>query len=170
MNRIIAVVSLLIFTLCGGAQDVFKIKQEVLPSEIIVGTSILSYYDSTPEEFKNAGLAVAKSVFPVDGNCVRITDDKVRCIIIHDNSITAFKGITIGDSVYKLHKLYKNVKFHDNFWYLYFKGNTEIDADKSSAEVIKNNPEDYICISGTIENNRISSLSISDFTYATTGK
>ena len=162
---------LLILVLCGCTQNISEKQQENYPFEVTVGTSKLSYYNSTLEEFEKSGLSIAERAFYLDDSGIIVSKNKVRAIIIKDDSVTAYKGITIGDTVDKLYEMYKNVKVNDGFWYSYFKGNTEIDVlDNEIVEDIKNNPEDYICISGSIKNNIIDFITIGDYTYARTGK
>lgn len=112
MKKIATIVMLISVMMCACSQN--KSVSVSSPHEICVDNRILSYYDDITD-FENAGMkicrSVGESVKSKQSNVFVGKENEICYILIVDNNISTYKGISVGDSeeVIKEKFQYENV-------------------------------------------------------------
>lgn len=162
MKKILVSTLLLSILLCGCSQ-----KQSDLmasnPYEIGVNGDVLSYYDDK-SHFESCGFEILnnalKSTQSKRNNIFVNKDDHIRNIVVVDEDIITYKGISVGDDV---NKILNNFEYEnslgDNYSVL-FDGTTEINSKDKSAK-----QDDFIWINYTTNDKTIEKITICDVLY-----
>lgn len=178
MKKLISIIAIASLLLCGcGKKEVAKIAK---PYEIKVGNKILSYYDDK-SEFEDAGFAVGEwsAIRGIDGerelDAIAIINDEgdVRSVIVKNDDVITYKGITVGDDAKKVEKAFKYAEDGDSSISVFFYDGKETSLKKFKEEHLPID-DDYseaqhnmVIIDYRIDDdNEIESIMICDYKYA----
>lgn len=108
------------------------------PYEIMVNGKILSMYDSSIEDFEANGFEVCEGILSSmssENNNIEIYNDEIWAITIHDDSVTTYKSISVGDDISKVVDVFEYESVYENVYSVYFnKVGKEIKPTKATKE------------------------------------
>lgn len=108
------------------------------PYEIMVNGKILSMYDSSIDDFEENGFEVCEGILSSmssENNNIEIYNDEISAITIHDDSVTTYKSISVGDDISKVKDAFEYEFTSDNTCDVYFnKDGKEIKSTEATNE------------------------------------
>ena len=162
MKKLLVLILLLSLSLCGCSQKQSNLT-ESNPYEIIVNGDTLSYYDDK-SNFERCGFEVLnnalKSLQLKQNNIFVNKEEHIRNIVVVDENIITYKGISVGDSVSKISNNFKYENSLGNNYSVLFDKTIEINPkDKSVKQDV------FIWINYITNGKTIKKITICDVLY-----